>query len=137
MPIVVVRIDKAADLRTVRKLVRGHEYLHYKGLTIDLVILNDTPTDYLQVLHGELETIIRTSGLQGLQDKPGGGYLRRADQMPDDDRILLHAVERVVIVADRGTFEDQIERPRRAHGGPGHGRGAQQVASASQRRSHQ
>ncbi len=112
LPIVVVRVDKAADLGTVRKLVRGHEYLHYKGLRIDLVILNDTPTSYLQLLHQELETIVRTSGLQGLQDKPGGVYLRRADQMPEQDRILLHAVARVVIVAERGAFEDQIERPR-------------------------
>ncbi len=111
LPIVVVRINKAADLRTVKKLVRGHEYLHYKGLRIDLVILNDTPTDYMQVLHQELDTIIRTSGLQGQQDKPGGVYLRRSDQMPEHDRILLHAVARVVIVADRGSFEDQIERP--------------------------
>jgi cyclic beta-1,2-glucan synthetase len=112
LPIVVVRINKADDMRTVRKLVRGHEYLHYKGLRVDLVILNDTPTDYLQLLHGELETIVRTSGLQGLQDKPGGVYLRRSDQMPEADRILLHAVARVVIVAERGAFEDQIERKR-------------------------
>ena len=111
LPIMVVRISKGDDLRTVRKLVRAHEYLHYKGLTVDLVILNDTPTDYLQVLHGELETIIRTSGLQHMQDKPGGVYLRRADQMPEHDRILLHAVARVVIVTDRGSFEVQIERP--------------------------
>ncbi len=110
LPIVVVRISKADDLRTVRKLVRGHEYLHYKGLRIDLVILNDTPTSYLQLLHQELDTIVRTSGLQTLQDKPGGVYLRRADQMPEADRILLHAVARVVIVAERGSFEDQIER---------------------------
>ena len=110
LPIVVVRISKEDDLRTVRKLVRGHEYLHFKGLRIDLVILNDTPTSYLQFLHQELETIVRTSGLQGLQDKPGGVYLRRADQMAEADRILLHAVARVVIVADRGSFEDQIER---------------------------
>ncbi len=110
LPIVVVRISKADDLRTVRKLVRGHEYLHFKGLNIDLVILNDTPTDYRQVLHQELETIVRTSGLQGLEDKPGGVYLRRSDQMPEPDRILLHAVARVVIVADRGSFEDQLER---------------------------
>ena len=96
----------------MKKLVRGHEYLHFKGLKIDLVILNDTPTSYLQLLHQELETIVRTSGLQGLQDKPGGVYLRRADQMPEADRILLHAVARVVIVAERGSFEDQIERPR-------------------------
>src|SRR5215204_5123584 len=112
LPIVVVRINKAEDMLTVKKLVRGHEYLHFKGLKIDLVILNDTPTSYLQLLHQELETIVRTSGLQGLQDKPGGVYLRRADQMPEADRILLHAVARAVIVADRGTFEDQIERPR-------------------------
>ena len=112
LPIVVVRINKAADLRTVRKLVRGHEYLHFKGLRIDLVILNDTPTSYMQILHQELETIVRTSGLQGLQDKPGGVYLRRADQISEADRILLHAVARVVIVADRGSFEDQIERRR-------------------------
>ncbi|HSL55546.1 MAG TPA: glucoamylase family protein [Pyrinomonadaceae bacterium] len=112
LPIVVVRINKAADMRTVKKVVRGHEYLHYKGLRVDLVILNDTPTDYLQVLHGDLDTTIRTSGLQALQDKPGGVYLRRSDQMPEADRILLHAVARVVIVAERGSFEDQIERPR-------------------------
>ncbi len=112
LPIVVVRIDKAADMSTVRKLVRGHEYLHYKGLKVDLVILNDTPTDYLQLLHEDLQNIVRTSGLQGLQDKAGGVYLRRSDQMPEADRILLHAVARVVIVAERGAFEDQIERKR-------------------------
>jgi cyclic beta-1,2-glucan synthetase len=112
LPIIVVRINQAADMPTVKKLVRGHEYLHYKGLKTDLVILNDTPTDYRQLLHSEVETIIRTSGLQGLQDKPGGVYLRRSDQMPEADRILLHAVARVVIVAERGSFEDQIERKR-------------------------
>src|SRR5689334_6139112 len=112
LPIIVVRVNKDADLGTVKILVRGHEYLHYKGLRSDLVILNDTPSSYLEPLHKELETIVRTSGLQALQDKPGGVYLRRADQIPDADRILLHAVARVVIVADRGSFHDQLERPR-------------------------
>ena len=111
LPILVVRIDKAADLPMVRKLVRGHEYLHYKGLKIDLVILNDNPTTYLQSLHKELETMIRTSGLGGSQDKPGGVFLRRTDQIPEADRILLHAVARAVIVCERGLLEDQLERP--------------------------
>jgi cyclic beta-1,2-glucan synthetase len=112
LPILVVRIDKAEDLPTVRKIVRGHEYLHYKGLKIDLVILNDNPTTYLQSLQRELEMMTRTSGLGGLQDKPGGVFLRRTDQMPEADRILLHAVARAVIVAERGLLEDQIERTR-------------------------
>jgi cyclic beta-1,2-glucan synthetase len=111
LPILVVRIDQAADLPTVRKLVRGHEYLHYKGLKIDLVILNDNPTTYLQSLQRELETMVRTSGLGNLQDKPGGVFLRRTDQMPEADRILLHSVARAVIVCERGSLEDQLERP--------------------------
>ena len=54
--------------------------------------------------------MVRTSGLQGLQDKPGGIFLRRADIMPEADRILLHAVARVVVVTERGPLEDQVER---------------------------
>ncbi len=111
LPILVVRIDKAEDLPTVRKIVRGHEYLHYKGLKIDLVILNDNPPTYLQSLQKELEMMVRTSGLGGLQDKPGGVFLRRADHMPEADRILLHSVARAVIVCERGLLEDQLERP--------------------------
>src|SRR5262245_10045199 len=64
----------------------------------------------MQSLEKELENIVRTSGMQGLQDKPGGVYLRQADQMPEEDRILLHAVARAVIVAERGSLDDQIER---------------------------
>jgi cyclic beta-1,2-glucan synthetase len=111
LPILVVRIDEVEDLPTARKIVRGHEYLHFKGLRIDLVILNDTPTTYLQSLQRELETLVRTSGLATLEDKPGGVYLRRADQMPEADRILLHAVARVVLVCDRGSLEDQLDWP--------------------------
>ena len=110
LPIVLVRVSRAEDLRSVRKILHGHEYLHYKGLKIDLVILNDHPPSYIQSLHDELQAMVRTTGLQGLQDKPGGVYLRRADLMPDEDRILLHAVARVVVVVERGSLEDQIER---------------------------
>ncbi len=111
LPILVVRISQAADLPMVRRIVHGHEYLRYKGLTIDLVILNDNPTTYLQSLQRELEAMIRTSGMGTFQDKPGGVYLRRTDQMPEGDRILLHSVARAVIVTERGALEDQLERP--------------------------
>ena len=110
LPILLVRINRLEDLPMIRKILRGHEYLHYKGLTVDLVILNDHPAGYLQLLQKELETLVRTSGLQALQDKPGGVFLRRADIMPEADRILLHSVARVVIVTERGLLEDQLER---------------------------
>ncbi|HEY7785695.1 MAG TPA: glucoamylase family protein, partial [Pyrinomonadaceae bacterium] len=75
LPILLVRINRPEDLPTVRKSLRGHEYLRYKGLKIDLVILNDHPTTYIQSLQHELESMVRTSGLQNMQDRPGGIFL--------------------------------------------------------------
>src|SRR5205085_8936602 len=75
-----------------------------------LVILNDHPPSYAQSLQEELQALVRSSSAQALQDKPGGVFLRRADLMPDADRILLHAVARVVVVTERGTFEEQLVR---------------------------
>ncbi len=110
LPIVLARIANQAQLDVARQLLRAHGYLRLKGLAIDLVILNDNPPSYLQTLQEELQALVRASGAQGLQDKPGGVYLRRSDLMPDADRILLHAVARVVIVAERGTLEEQLVR---------------------------
>ena len=111
LPIVLVRINDARDLSIVSQVLRGHEYLRLKGLVIDLVILNDHPTGYLQELQDELETLVRKSGSYHLVNKPGGIFLRRADIMPEADRILLHTVARVVIVTERGSLSDQLRRP--------------------------
>ena len=110
LPIVLARVANQEQSDVARQLLRAHGYLRLKGLAIDLVILNDNPPSYLQTLQEELQALVRSSGAQGLQDKPGGVYLRRSDLMPDADRILLHAVARVVIVAERGTLEEQLVR---------------------------
>ncbi len=110
LPIAVVRIAEEDDLAMVRRLLRGHEYLRLKGLVFDLVILNDHPPGYVQSLQDELHRLVRISGSHALIDKPGGVFLRRADLMPEADRILLHSVARVVIVADRGPLEEQLVR---------------------------
>ncbi|HKG15525.1 MAG TPA: glucoamylase family protein [Pyrinomonadaceae bacterium] len=110
LPIVLARVGAQEDLEVARQLLRAHGYLRLKGLAIDLVILNDHPTSYIQTVQEELDALVRSSGAQGLQDKPGGVYMRRSDLIPDADRILLHAVARVVIVAERGTLEEQLVR---------------------------
>jgi len=110
LPIVLVRINKEDDVGMVRQITRAHEYLHLKGLRFDLVILNDHPSTYAQSLHDGLQALVRTTGTQALQDKPGGVYLRRADIMPEADKILLHAVARAVFVTERGSLEEQLGR---------------------------
>jgi cyclic beta-1,2-glucan synthetase len=107
-PIVILRLDREEDVQMARQLLRGHQYLRSKGLQFDLVILNDHPTGYAQPLHDTLQLAVRTSGAQGLLDKPGGVFVRRSDIMPEEERILLHSVARVVIVSERGSLEDQL-----------------------------
>ncbi len=112
IPIVLARISRAEDLPSIRQLLHAHEYLRLKNLQFDLVILNDHPHGYVQSLQDELVKIVQTSSGSNLLDKNGGIFLRRSDQIPDEDRILLHTAARAVIVTERGSFEKQIlQRP--------------------------
>lgn len=110
LPIVLVRISRAEDLPEVKQILNAHEYLRLKGLIFDLVVLNDLPSSYIQSLNDELSNLVRTSGESHLLDKNGGVFIKRSDQIADSDRILLHTVARVVIVLERGDFEDEILR---------------------------
>jgi cyclic beta-1,2-glucan synthetase len=110
LPIVILRLDREEDIQMARQLLRGHQYLRSKGLPFDLVILNDHPASYAQELQDALQIAVRTSGAQALLDKPGGVFVRRSDIMPEEERILLHSVARVVIVSERGSLEDQLVR---------------------------
>lgn len=110
LPIVILRLEREEHVSMARQLVRAHQYLRSKGLQFDLVVLNDHPTDYAGTLQDSLEMAVRTSGAQALLDKPGGIFIRRSDMIPEDERILLHAVARVVIVSERGSLEEQQAR---------------------------
>ena len=110
LPIVLIRINRAEDLPKVKQILRAHEYLRLKGLIFDLVIMNDLPSSYMQSLHDELLNLVRTTGQFDLLDKNGGIFIKRSDQIPDADRILLNTVARAVIVAERGDLEDEILR---------------------------
>lgn len=110
LPIVILRLEREEDISMARQLLRGHQYLRMKGLQFDLVILNDHPSGYAQNLQDALQVTVRTSGAPGLVDKPGGIFVRRSDMLSEDERVLLHAVARVVIVSERGSLEDQLMR---------------------------
>ena len=110
LPLVILRLEREEDVPMAKQLLRAHQYLRSKGLQFDLLILNDHPTGYAGALQDSLQTAARTSGAQALIDKNGGVFIRRSDQVPEDERILLHAVARLVIVSERGSLEDQLVR---------------------------
>jgi cyclic beta-1,2-glucan synthetase len=111
LPIVLLRIADAEHLEIVRQLLQAHEYWRLKGLAVDLVILNERQSSYVQDLQVALETLARTSEARQRGDGVGGRvFVRRADLLPGDTLLLLPAVARAVLVAQRGSLGDQLER---------------------------
>ena len=112
LPIVVVRISDIEGLSFVRQLLKAHEYFRMKQLAVDLVILNERASSYVQDLQVALETAVRMSQAH---PRTGGGtagrvVVLRADLIPAETRSLLAAVARVVLVAQRGSLTDQLGR---------------------------
>lgn len=109
LPIVLTQISDEKDMELVRELLHAHEYLRLKGLSIDLVILNEHAPSYLQTLSDEIARQIRMSGSLALLDKPGGVFVRRTDLIPPEDVTLLRTVARVILSAEKGDLEEQLK----------------------------
>ena len=113
LPILLLRIADTDDLGIARQLLQAHEYWRMKRLAVDLVILNEHASSYAQGLQIALETLVRTS-----QSRTDGGAERRArhvfalraDLILPETRALLLSVARVVLVGQRGSLADQLDR---------------------------
>jgi cyclic beta-1,2-glucan synthetase len=113
LPIVLLRISEIENLDIVRELLQAHEYWRMKQLAVDLVILNDRQSSYIQELQIAIDTLVRTSrssSLPGTEHRPGRVFLLRADLIAAETKSLLPSVARVVLVAQRGRLFEQLDR---------------------------
>ena len=116
LPIVLVRIDETEDIDIVRQLLRAHEYWRLKLLDVDLVVVNEHVASYADDLQGALETVVRTSQSSLVREMGaahGGVHLLRGDRLRPEDRTLLQAAARVVVLSRRGSLADQVIRLER------------------------
>jgi len=108
-PIVLLRISDTEKINLVRQLIQAHSYWRMKGLTVDLVILNEDVSVYRQSLQDQITTLI-SSGIEAqMLDKHGGIFVRRLEQIPNDDRVLLQAAARIVLDDEKGSLAEQVE----------------------------
>jgi cyclic beta-1,2-glucan synthetase len=110
LPIVLLQIGDLANIDLVRRLVQAHAYWRLKGLTVDLVIWNEDHAGYRQLLQEQIMGLIAVGLEAHVMDRPGGIFVRRAEQISDEDRILLQSVARVIITDSRGALAEQINR---------------------------
>ncbi|MEP6887182.1 MAG: glucoamylase family protein [Nitrospirales bacterium] len=110
LPIVLLQIGDPSNIDLVRQLVQAHAYWRLKGLAVDLVIWNEDHAGYRQVLHDQIMGLIAAGVEANVMDRPGGIFVRTAEQMSVEDRLLQQSVARVILSDRRGTLADQITR---------------------------
>jgi cyclic beta-1,2-glucan synthetase len=110
IPIVLLQIEDPANIFLVRQLIQAHAYWRLRGLAVDLVIWNEDHAGYRQLLHDQIMGLI-AAGVEASEiDQPGGIFVRPADQISEEDRILFQTVARAIITDGRGALEDQLNR---------------------------
>ncbi len=110
LPIVLLQIGDPSNIDLVRQLVQAHAYWRLKGLVVDLVIWNEDHAGYRQVLHDQIMGLISAGIEANVMDRPGGIFVRTAEQMSVEDRLLQQSVARVILTDRRGSLADQITR---------------------------
>ena len=110
LPIVLVQIADAANIELVRQMVQAHAYWRLKGLNVDLVIWNEDQAGYRQQLQEQILGLVSAGPEGNVLDRPGGIFVRPAQQISQEDRILLQSVARVIVSDQRGTLAAQVSR---------------------------
>ena len=113
LPIVLLRISDLEDIDVAHELLKAHEYWRMKQLAVDLVILNERQSSYVQDLQIAVEALVRTSRSQPQAERNGPTgrvFVLRADLIPGETRSLLSAIARIVLVAQRGSLVEQLDR---------------------------
>jgi cellobiose phosphorylase len=108
LPIVLLRIGDLAHIELVRQLVRAHAYWRLKGLAVDLVIWNEDRAGYRQELHDQIMGLITSGSEANLLDRGGGVFVRAAQQLSNEDRMVVKASARIVLSDSRGTLAEQV-----------------------------
>ena len=110
LPIVLLRIGDAAQISLVHQLVQAHAYWRVHGLAVDLVIWNEDQSGYRQLLQEQITGVITSRSEASLLDKPGGIFIRRLEQISEEDKVLMQSVARVIVSDTAGTLAVQMDR---------------------------
>jgi cyclic beta-1,2-glucan synthetase len=108
LPLAVVSVSDSRGQVLAREVLVAHTYWRLRGLRADLVILNCEPSGYEQPLHQQLLRLVEAHSLHTGVDRPGGVYLRRADQMPEEDVNLILSVAHATLGILRGPLAKQL-----------------------------
>lgn len=107
-PIVLINVNDADDIGIVKEVVQAHEYWRFKGLTVDLVILNGEEGGYREPVRDLIRDTVQLSQGADLLDKPGGVYIRNVNYLAKAERMLFYAAARLILTGG-SSLASQLE----------------------------
>ncbi len=113
LPIVLVQIDDAQDIGVLHQVLSAYEYWGMRQLAVDLVILNDRQSSYVQDLQIAIDSAVRAAQSRPQADgihasSKGTIHTLRSDIINPGARDHLLSTARLVIVAGRGNISQQL-----------------------------
>ncbi len=114
LPIVLLKIGNKSKIELVHQLVQAHAYWRIKGLSVDMVIWNEDYSSYRQALQEQILSLIATSTEAQLLNRPGGIFVKQADQIPPEDKVLMQSVARIIVTDSEENLSGYVERRRQA-----------------------
>jgi cyclic beta-1,2-glucan synthetase len=110
LPIVLIRIGDLSRIDLVKQVLQAHTYWRMKGLIADLVIINEDFSGYRTVLQDRIMGLINVGPEAQIIEKPGGVFVRRAEELSEEDRVLFQTVARAVFTDTAETLIEQVDR---------------------------
>jgi len=110
LPIVLLNIGDLGRIDLVKQVLHAHVYWRMKGLVADLVIVNEDFSGYRAELQDQIMGLIYAGPEAQMLNQPGGVFVRRADELSEDERVLLQTVARVVYKDTVATLVEPVER---------------------------
>ncbi len=109
LPIVLLHIHSSESTELLQQMVTAHAYWRLKGLAVDLVIWNEDYSSYRQQLQDQILGLI-TAVSDGTVtfSRPGNIFVKIADQLSAEDRVLFESVARVIIHESDEPLSDQL-----------------------------
>ncbi len=113
LPIVLLQIDDVQDIAVLNQGLSAHEYWGMHQLAVDLVILNDRSSSYVQDLQGAIDGAVRAAQSRPRADgirapARGSVHTLRSDILGPEATGHLKSLARLVLVAGRGSISQQL-----------------------------
>lgn len=100
-PIILVTINTMKGLENLMRILNAHEYWSYKGLTVDLVIMNKDESIYYQPLYESIREEVYERR-KNVLNRPGGIFIINENTLTVEDKSLLYNFANIIIDAEKG-----------------------------------